>query len=336
MEEIFSNFSRDVQRDYNLQNKHLYKKKTGNAKGYYQLAFDESLNTDLKALHEMYKQDLPFRIYGLHTNLYLTDNGYNGLFVDIDTKNSSIQFNKETEEFIVTANLTVSELVNYTKTMGYDFSALTGIPGLIGSGVVGNSSYAGSFIVNKNTKGFSDFTKKIIVYDFEIGDFVEMIPDDNFFGIRDSLLKQANKTKTRYFVKEVILKADYIGKEKVTGLYNAQIEERREALKINFTEGNEGSFFSNPHIRKSIGKIMKNLLSENPSINIDINGATFSSHGSRNFRTGTNTTDKDAANCLQHVVNKVKEIYSLDLHKEVIILDSDGEIDLETFIARNI
>jgi UDP-N-acetylenolpyruvoylglucosamine reductase len=336
MEEMFNNFSRNVQSNYNLQNKHLFKKKTGNAKGYYQLVFDESLNTDLKALHEMYKQNLPFRIYGLHTNLYLTDNGYNGLFVDVDTKNSNIQFNKETEEFIATANLTVSELVNYSKTSGYDFSALTGIPGLIGSGVVGNSSYQGSVIDKKDKKGFSDFTKKIIVYDFETGDFVTMIPDDNFFGIRDSLLKRANKTKTRYFVKEVVLKTNYIGEEEVTRLYNAQMNERRDALKISFAEGNAGSFFSNPHIRKSVGKVMKTLLLENPSINIDINGATFSSNGNKNFRTGPDTTDKDAANCLQHVVNKVKEIYGMDLHKEVIILDSDGEIDLETFIARNI
>ena len=333
---MFNNFSRDVQNSYNLQNKHLYKKKTGNAKGYYQLAFDESLNTDLKVLHGMYKQGLPFRIYGLHTNLYITDNGYNGLFVDIDTKNSNIQFNKETEEFIATANLTVGELVNYSKTLGYDFSALTGIPGLIGSGVVGNSSYAGSLINENYKKGFSYFTKKIIVYDFETGDFVTMIPDNNFFGVRDSLLKQANKIKTRYFVKEVILKADYIGEEEVTKLYNAQMEERKDALKISFAEGNAGSFFSNPHIRESIGKVMKILLLENPSINIDINGATFSPDGNKSFRTGTGTTDKDAANCLQHVVNKVKEIYGIDLHKEVNILDNDGEINFETFITRNI
>jgi len=328
---MYSNFSRDIQYNYNLQNKHLFKKKTGNAKGYYQLTLDESLNADLKALHEMYTQDLPFKIFGLHTNLYLTDNGYNGLFVDIDTKNANIQFNKETEEFSATANVITGELVKYTKTLGYDFSALTGIPGLVGSGVAGNSSYTASVI----KKIFSDFVKKIIVYDFEIGNFTEIIPDDHFFGIRDSLLKQINKAKTRYFLKEVILKADYIGEEKATEYYNTQMEERKKALKIGFAEGTAGCFFSNPHIKKSIGKVMKTLLLENPSINIDINGATFSPNGNMNFKTDTNTTDKDVARCLQHVVNKVKKLYDIDLHQEVVILDSDGEIDLETFIARN-
>jgi len=327
---MFDNFSRDVQSNYNLQNKHLYKKKTGNAKGYYRLKFDDSLSTDLKALHELYQQNLPFRIYGMHTNLYITDNGYNGLFVDIDAKNAKIQFNQETEEFTATANLTVNKLVNYTKTLGYDFSDLTGIPGFVGSGVVGNSSYAGG---SGNKKMFSDFIKRIIVYDFEIGDFFEMIPDDHFFSIRDSFFKNANKTKTRYFVKEVILKADYIGEEKAAQLCSAQITERRNALKVNFTEGSAGNFFCNSHIKKSIGKTMKTLLLENPSINKEMNGAAFSPNGSMNFKTGPNTIDKDAVQCLQHAVNKVKELYGIDLHQEVIILDSGGEIDLETFIA---
>lgn len=334
MENIFGIFSREIKYDYNLQNKHLYKKKTGNAKGYYQLIFDESLDKDLKILHEMYKNNVPFKIYGLHTNLYITDNGYDGLFVDVDIKNSKIKFIKETEEFVVTSNLTVSALVNYTKKMGYDFSPLTGIPGVVGGGIIGNSSYP-SVIDNKYSKAFSDFVKKIIVYDFEIGNYVELIPDDKFFNVRDSFLKQANKVKTRYFVKEVILKADYIGEEEVTRFYNAQMNKRIEALKINYKEGNAGSFFSNQHIRKYTGKPMKGLILENPSICINVNGATFSEYGNMQFKTEDNTTDKDVAKCLEYAVNKVKELYNFDLHKEVIILDFDGEIDLKTFINRN-
>lgn len=335
MKEILNSFSRDVEYHYNLQNKHLYKKKTGNAKAYYRLSFDETLEKDLKVLHEMYKQNLPFRIYGLHTNLYITDNGYDGLFVDSSIKNSQIMFHKEKEEFVVTANLPVSTLVNYTRNMGYDFSALTGIPGVVGGGVVGNSSYP-SVISQDYSKHFSDFVKKIVVYDFELGELVEMIPDDHFFGIRDSFLKQANQTKMRYFVKEIVLKAEYIGKEEVTKFYNAQMEERRESLRVNYKEGNAGSFFVNRHIRQHTGKPMKGLLLENPSININVNGATFSPNRNKQFKTEVDTTDKDVAKCLQHVVNKVKEIYQFDLRKEVIMLDYDGEIDLATFFDRNL
>lgn len=82
---------------------------------------------------------------------------------------------------------------------------------------------------------------------------------------------------------------------------------------------------------------MKGLLLENPSININVNGATFSPNGNMQFRTESNTTDKDVAKFFRHVTNKVKEIYDFDLckYKEVNILDKDGEIDLNTFIDRN-
>ncbi len=336
MEKIFDTFSRGIEYNYNLQSKHLYKKKTGNAKGYYMLKFDENLKEDLKVLHEMYQQNLPFRIYGVHTNLYITDNGYDGLYVDVDTKNAKIEFKKETEEFKVTSNLFVSAFVNHTKEMGYDFSALTGIPGVIGGGVVGNSSYP-SVISKDYSKHFSDFVKKIMVYDFELGDFIEMIPDENFFGIRDSFIKQQNKTKMRYFVKEVVLKADYIGKEEVEKFYNAQIEERIGALKINYKEGNAGSFFANRHLRNHTGKSMKGLLLENPCININVNGATFGSDANMQFKTESYTTDKDVAKFMEHVVTKDKELYHFDIaqYKEVNILDCDGEIELGTFIDRN-
>ena len=53
------------------------------------------------------------------------------------------------------------------------------------------------------------------------------------------------------------------------------------------------------------------------------------------FTTEIDTTDKNVANLFVHTLKKVKEIYGIDLHKEIIILDSKGEIDLETFIRRN-
>ncbi len=334
MNEILKNFTHKVKYDYNLQNKHLFKKKTGNAKAYYQLIFDDALPNDLKVLHEMYKKNLPFKIFGLHTNLYITDNGYDGLFLDVDTKSSNITFNKETEEFTVTSNVVVSNFVNYTKEMGYDFAMLTGIPGVIGGGVVGNSSYPHA-ITNTYTKAFSDFVKKIIVYDFEIGDFIEIIPDETFFSTRNSFLKQANNPKTRYFVKEVILKADYIGKDEVQKNFDIQMNRRKPSLKISFEEGNAGSFFSTQHMQKLIGETQKSLLIKHPSININVNGATFSPNGSMHFTTSENTTDKDSADCLRHFTQTVKEIYGIDLHKEVMILDYDGEIDLQTFFDRN-
>ena len=99
------NFTRPVQENYNLTKKHLFKKIAGNARYYYELKNDESLDNDLGEIAKLYKNDIPFRIYGMHTNLYITSNGYNGMYIDITPKQSYLRFNEETEEFVCSGNL---------------------------------------------------------------------------------------------------------------------------------------------------------------------------------------------------------------------------------------
>ena len=324
------NFSREIQENYNLQNKHLFKKKTGNSRWYYQLIFDETIDNDLSELHKLYKQDIPFKIFGSHTNLYITDNGYEGLFVDISSKNSIIKYDKELKTFKVTSNVEVSKFINYAMKLGYDFAALAGVPGLVGSGVVGNAGWTPS------GKAFNDFVQQITIYDFKDGKTIIINPDNEFFSDRDSFIKQQNRNQTRFFVKEVVLKSNYIGEEAVKEKYDAQMERRKTSLKFGFLEGTAGSLWSGAHLKKIVGKSFSNMLRENPSINANFNGARYSDNGSMFFTTNVNTTDKDVAKLFLHTINKVKELYNVELHKEVLILDSDGEIDLETFIARNI
>ena len=324
------NFSREIQENYNLQNKHLFKKKTGNSRWYYQLIFDETIDNDLSELHKLYKQDIPFKIFGSHTNLYITDNGYEGLFVDISSKNSIIKYDKELKTFKVTSNVEVSKFINYAMKLGYDFAALAGVPGLVGSGVVGNAGWTPS------GKAFNDFVQQITIYDFKDGKTIIINPDNEFFSDRDSFIKQQGRNQTRFFGKEVVLKSNYIGKEAVKEKYDAQMERRKTSLKFGFLEGTAGSLWSGAHLKKIVGKSFSNILRENPSINANFNGARYSDNGSMFFTTNVNTTDKDVAKLFLHTINKVKELYNVELHKEVLILDSDGEIDLETFIARNI
>ena len=166
--------ARAIQDNFDLTPKHNFKKRAGCAKGYYQLRFDNTLDNDLQALHAMYKKDLPFKILGMHTNIFITERGYNGLFVDIDPKNAMIEFDKAAESFMVSANATVARLVNYAMEMGYNFSSLAGIPGMVGAGVVGNSSYSGG-------RPMGGYVQKIAAYDFEDGGIVEFQPDEIFF-----------------------------------------------------------------------------------------------------------------------------------------------------------
>lgn len=293
------------------------------------MKFDETLENDLKVLCDFYINDVSFKIFGSKTNLYITDNGYDGLFVDMRPQNSKITFDDNTQTFTVSANTSVYEFVNLTMKKGYDFSEFSGIPGLIGSGVVGNAGYTPS------GKEFSDFVKEITVFDFEKCKTIKLITDKNFFSLRDSFIKKSNKNKTRYFVKEVILKSDFVGEEAVRKKFDAQMERRKSGLYWGFKEGSAGSVWSNAHLKPILGKSFRKLLIENPSINANFNGATFSPNGGNQFITGPNSTDKDVAKLFVHTLNKVKELYGVDLHKEVIILDSEGEIDLETFINKN-
>lgn len=323
------NFSRNIILDYNLSNKHPFKKKAGKAAGYYELKFDETLEDDLKVLSEFYRDNVPFKIFGSKTNLYITDNGYDGLFVDMRPQNGKIIFDDKNETFITTGNTSVYEFVNFTMKKGYDFGEFAGIPGLIGAGVVGNAGYTPS------GKDFSDFVKEITVFDFEKCETIKLVTDKNFFSLRNSFIKKSNKNKTRYFVKEVVLKSDFVGETAVRKKFDAQMERRKSGLYWGFKEGSAGSVWSNAHLKPAIGTYFNRLLRENPSINANFNGATFSPNGGNHFITGPDSTDKDVAKLFVHTLNKVKELYGVDLHKEVIILDSEGEIDLETFIKKN-
>ena len=324
------NMSREILRDYNLSCKHLFKKTAGNAKYYYMIQFDKTLDNDLKEISKLYKEDKEYKIFGMHTNLYITENGYNGLFIDISPKEAKIQFDKENEEFIVSSNLTNSKLVNYTMNLGYDFASLTGIPGMVGGGVIGNSSWV------PPAKSYGDYVKRIKVFDFEEGKEKLVIPDQNFFSVRNSFLKEINRNKTRFFIKEVVLKAEYIGKEKVREKYLQQINKRKESLKIGFKEGCAGSIWSNIDLKQKIGKSFREILNENSDFNINFNGARYSLNEGRFFTTDVHTTDKDVAKLFEFTINKCKEIYNIVPKKEMVILDYNGEIDINTFITRSL
>ncbi|MBQ9657556.1 MAG: hypothetical protein IJV31_02155 [Clostridia bacterium] len=321
------NLSREIIKNYNLSKKHLFKKVAGNAKFYYQLQYDNNLNNDLIEISKLYNTNTSFKIFGSHTNIYITENGYNGLFIDINPQKSKIIFNKEKEEFIVSANTLTSKLVNNTMNLGYDFASLTGIPGMVGSGVVGNASWS-------SKKDYGKYVKKVILFDFKECKEIEIIPNEYFFSIRNSFIKKENFKETRYFVKEIILKSEYIGKEKVKEKYLEQINKRRESLKIGFSEGCAGSIWCNLDLRNKIGKGLKEIITNNPEFNINFNGARYSNNGSRFFITDNTTTDQDVAKLFNFTIEKFKELYNIEPIKEVLILDYDGEIDLHTFIKR--
>lgn len=65
------NMSRELKENYNLSSKHLFKKTAGNAKYYYTLQFDDTLDNDLKEISKLYNNNENFKIFGMHTMVYI-------------------------------------------------------------------------------------------------------------------------------------------------------------------------------------------------------------------------------------------------------------------------
>lgn len=321
------NFTRPVLENYNLTKKHLFKKKAGDAKYYYEIKNDKTLDNDLREIAKLYQNNVPYRVYGMHTNLYITSNGYDGMYIDMSPRKSYLKFNEETEEFICSGNLLTSQLVNYAMEKGYDFASLAGVPGMVGAGVVGNASFA-------TGKEFGDYVKRVTLFDFESGKDVNIVPDKDFFSTRNSFIKKANKDKVRYFVKEVVLWSEQIGEEAVRSKYDAQMNLRINDLRIGYLEGCAGSIWSNIDLRNKIGMSFRKVVIGTNEFNVDFNGARYSKYGSRFFTLDENTTEKDVAKLMQYTVDKMKELYHIEIEKEVIFLDYDGEVDLYTYIDR--
>lgn len=328
IKEIMDLFSRQVKYNYNLQGKCGFKKKAGHAEYYYQLRFDENLENDLKVLSLLKNQKYPFRIFGMGTNLYICSNGYDGLYVDVSPINSYIKYIDDLDCFAVSSNAIVSGFVNYTTKKGYDFSALTGIPGLIGSGAAGNAGWTPS------GKSFSSFVSKVRVFDFTTSEFHYIDFEGLGFSDRNSLIKEANRDSMSIFITEVWLRSEKLSEGVVREKCASQMARRYDYLKWGFLDGTAGSVWSNTHLIKQTGKSFPNMLRENESLSKEFNGAKYSKNGNRYFMTDTFTTDEDVAALFMHTYNYVYDHYNAKLYLEMIILDYDGVIGLDDFIKR--
>ena len=87
---------------------------------------------------------------------------------------------------------------------------------------------------------------------------------------------------------------------------------------------------------KNTTLITSDIIKKKNNFNINFNGARYSLNGGRFYTTDVHTTDKDVAKLFEFTINKCKEIYNIVPKKEMIILDYDGETDINTFITRNL
>jgi UDP-N-acetylenolpyruvoylglucosamine reductase len=209
---------------------------------------------------------------------------------------------------------------------GLDLSHLVGIPGSVFSAVLNNSG--------ANTSGMSiasnNSIRKVVTYDlFEDCEKI-FIPDEKFFGIRSSLLKDQNYKETRYVITQIELsprKEDpNIIKEKIT-----QINQRRSlVLREGYQYHTAGSFWSNGHALAATGKRVREMGAECGIQEEVIDGVGYTPEFGFLYTAAT-TTDKQLAKYTKRSFDAIKAKFNYELHAEVEIIDRDGQISISEF-----
>lgn len=319
--------SNNVEYNFNLKNKLRFKKKVGNVSQYYPLDLRSTyIKNDLNVIANLYSINHPFVIFGECTNLYVTENGYNGLFIDIDHHFNGIEYIDKTKSFRVMADYDLDGFVKEAVKKGYDFTNFISIPGLVGSAVCGNSGSEGINI--------GKHVKSIKVFDFKKNDFSTIIPENGFFKKRNSLINEENKEKTNYLIIECELYADYIGRDNCELKIKRKKDYRKYSDEDSF--GTAGSFWRGavlPEKYHNDGKKVRDLMKMIELNTVNFNGARYVTD-KYFLKTEEHTTDKDVARLLKCTIDEIKNAFGFIPENEVIILDHDGRIDVIEFIKR--
>jgi len=327
MEEI-KGLSRNVKYNHNLQNKLRFKKLAGNISAYYYLDLrSNSIDKDISIIADLFSENYPFVVFGGCTNLYITERGYNGLFIEIQHHHNGIKYNDKTGIYSVKADCDLDGFVKEAVKRGSDFTNFYAIPGLVGSAVCGNSGSEGIDICNH--------VKSITVYDFEAREYKTIdISGDGFFSKRNSFISNHNKEKTYYIITECELYAENIGKSEC----ESKIRKKKEYRKSSDENavGTAGSFWRGaalPETESTKGKKIRDLLKELSLNTYDINGARYVTDKCF-LKTENCTTDKDVARLLKYSMDEINRKFGFFPENEVVILDHDGRIDVKEFINR--
>lgn len=303
-------------------------------------------------------REMPVLVTGGMTNLYVTEEGFDGLLVtyrDNGVK-SPMHFDQETGRVECSASTLLADFVrkmciDYKRPIGN----LAGIPGTLGGAVLGN---AGRTVTRNN---IGDVVAQVVTYDLQEGrekvfDAREAIDGRPFFGQRSCYLKDVNAQSTRYVIRRVHADLGREGDAGAVSLYEKRWNEREGSPdgkpgKNKEGEGTAGSVFVNGVVPKEAAMrfdsgsnrpvLVRHLLKEVkmpgtnvPLIEYEVNGAGLTSEHAF-LRTRRHTRDRDVAELLHVAVSSVFAEYGFVPRLEIGILARDGLITLPEFIAKH-
>ena len=274
----------------------------------------------IKAVLVAKKMRLPFFILGGGSNILVSDRGFKGLVVKIE----SGMWNVEGSKIYAGAGVLLNQLVHLAlknNLMGLEWAV--GIPGTVGGAIYGN---AGAF-----GKSIGDSVKKVEVLDtkdlrFKIYDLKKCK-----FGYRNSIFKE----KKNLIILSAIIQLKKGNKKEIEKKIKEYLEYRKKTQPLNFPSA--GSVFKNyelrikkyelikkfPELKNFIkkGQIPAGWLIEKCGLKGKKIGKAKISEKHGNFILNLGVAKaKDVKKLINLIKKKVKEKFGITLEEEVAIL----------------
>ncbi|NCB45871.1 UDP-N-acetylmuramate dehydrogenase [bacterium] len=248
--------------------------------------------------------NLPYFVIGGGSNLVISDKGIAGLVIQNSIKNiKQIDFDNQT--ITLSTGHMLSELVNTAEKEGFTGAEpFAGIPGSLGGAICGNAGAYG--------KSISDI---LLEAEILLSDGVVKTVNKDFFDFsyRTSILKRES---------HIVLAATFAlkqGNPEAIAQEIAQIKATRKTKHPGKEIGCAGSFFKNlpPNPGESKRRAAGEILEKIGAKKISFGGAcVYENHANFIINKG-NAKASDVRSLAKILIDKVKELYGVELEEEV-------------------
>lgn len=269
--------------------------------------------TDINKLPEMLKTadnlQIPVFIFGGGSNLIFSEDGFNGLVVQI--KAAEITVKKD--EITADAGAMLSRIIQkalQNNLVGLE--KLTGLPGTIGGAIRGNAGAFGTEI--------KDVFKEALIYTEENG--IKRVKKDYFsFDYRTSRVKTC---KGREIILQATLKLTEKSPEQIIEIRNEIVEIIKSRVGKQPTGKTSGSFFKNPSSSLAAGY----LLDQCGCKGLQVGQVKVSEQHANWIINLGEATQTDLIELAKIMKEKVKNRFNIKLEPEVQFISTSGYLDI--------
>ncbi len=246
----------------------------------------------------LYQVEYPFTIVGNGSNLLVSDNGYQGIVLQLGRKMSDIEIQGNRIRAQAGASMAqVAAAAQKSGLTGLEFAS--GIPGTVGGGVVMNAGAYGGEL--------GQVVTRVEVLD-KNGEILELDNETMEFGYRYSTIRRKPFTVT-----EVVFELKAGDPEEIAARMQELGAKRREKQPLEFPSA--GSTFKRPE-----GYFAGELIMNAGLRGYQVGGARVADkHCGFVINTG-NASAADITDVIWEVQRRVKERFGVDLEPEIVFL----------------